>query len=111
MKFHRAIDEVCSRFSCEVLCDIEEITVVRAYTDLAARLGLEDFGPETHVKPAIAIGSRLEPPLIGFVITPWFHILEELEDFCGKSIDSGNPWTITPLSNKFRRTTRHSHLK
>jgi hypothetical protein len=61
----RYIDEVCNLFDCEVLYDIEETE-------------------QGMVNTAVSIGSRAEHAagLIGFIMTPWFHTLDELNAFC-----------------------------
>lgn len=62
----RFIDEVCNLFDMEVLCDIEPIA--------------DRINWEVRYKPTVGIGCRTEE--IGFIMTPWFTSLEELNAFC-----------------------------
>jgi hypothetical protein len=80
----RYVDEVCNLYDCEVLCDIEETEHDPLGVDWT---GLRET--VTKVEPVIAIGSRAEmgAGLVGFVMTPWFHTLEELDAFCWLHIE------------------------
>lgn len=80
----RYVDEVCNLFNCEVICNIVEKEHDPLGVDWTS---LRET--QTIVEPVIAIGSRIEfdTGLAGFVMTPWFHELAELNAFCQRHIE------------------------